>query len=115
MTPWECGGEGAPGATALSPPARGGLHDPMTGVRPAGHFLPALGSVFARGRGAAFSAVGGSLGPRGPWLLISVCVLPWIVPQRSFFCRFSRIFIVTSIGDPAKPNSSRIRRSMKRR
>jgi len=46
---------------------------------------------------------------------------------RGYFClgrgyflgcplfRFSRIFIDTSIGDPAKPNSSRIRRSMNRR
>lgn len=34
---------------------------------------------------------------------------------ESAFLRFSRIFIVTSIGDPAKPNSSRMRRSMKRR
>ncbi|GAA2847635.1 hypothetical protein GCM10010517_04730 [Streptosporangium fragile] len=46
--------------------------------------------------------------PRGPpgsgYFLLGACA-----------CRFSLIFIVTSIGDPAKPNSSRMRRSMKRR
>ncbi len=66
------GEKGTRGATALSPPP---ARTPVTasswpdhGGRPAGHrvalrppFLPALRSVFATGREAAFSAAGGSL------------------------------------------------------
>jgi hypothetical protein len=38
-------------------------------------FLPALGSVFATGRDAAFPAAGGSLDSRYPALLVSVSAL----------------------------------------
>ncbi len=80
----------------------------MTGVRPTGHFLPALRSVFAAGPGAAFPASGGSRGrSRSHGSARS--------RHLSFLERFSLIFMVTSIGEPAKPNSSRMRRSMKRR
>ncbi|MDF2711072.1 MAG: hypothetical protein K0R62_6724, partial [Nonomuraea muscovyensis] len=49
-------------------------------------------------------------GTTGRALTFGCHFLAWPPPLR-----FSRIFMVTSMGEPAKPNSSRMRRSMNRR
>src|SRR5205823_6080729 len=64
---WGRGREGARGATTPSPSYGGRTtisFGPDDGGRPAGHFLPALGSGFTSAREAAFTAGGGSLGSR---------------------------------------------------
>src|ERR1017187_5439903 len=88
------GEKGTRGATTLSPRPRMAVTAslPGNGGWPAGHgacrwprrpFLPALRSVFATGREAAFSAAGGSLGSRYQVLLVSVSALTPVYRGRA--------------------------------
>src|ERR1700685_1360462 len=68
MIPWGRGREGTRGTTTPSPSHAGcgGLVQPGDGGRPAGHFLPALGSVFTRDTRPPSQLAGSSLRSRGP-------------------------------------------------